>query len=249
LIRGFDGIPIARKTPPGSAMRARRRTIAMTAQQLLSETWWDLARRYGLNAAAAQSVLDELIAAYRAPARHYHTIEHIAALLRQIKQHGDGLLDRDAVALAILFHDVVYEPRRQDNEAVSAALAGARLTALAFPAPLVAKVVGYIEATAHGLKPANTDADLALLLDFDLATLAAPAHEYRAYATAIRKEYQHVPDTLYRLARRHILQGFLDRERIYLTAHLYTLWEERARANISDEIAGLAEAADLSDHP
>jgi predicted metal-dependent HD superfamily phosphohydrolase len=212
----------------------------MTAQELLSETWRQLAARHGVGAALAQAVLEELIGAYVEPARQYHTLEHIAALLRQLDEHGDGVIDHDAVALAILFHDVVYDARRQDNEQASAAVARQRLTALGFATDIIDKVAAYIEATQHGRKlDAVADHDLALLLDLDLSTLAAPPDVYRRYANAIRGEYAHVPDALYRSGRRQILDGFLARERIYRTERLHGLWEARARANLSEEIAGL----------
>src|SRR5262245_13481719 len=209
----------------------------MTAQELLSETWRQVAARQGLSMARAQAMLDELIAAYQQPARQYHTLEHIAALLRQLEEHKDGVIDYDAMALAIVFHDVVYDPRRQDNEAQSAAVARQRLTSLGFPAAGVDKIAAYIEATQHGREVAIADPDLALLLDLDLSTLAATPDVYRLYASAIRREYAHVPDALYRLGRRRILDGFLARERIYRTERLSALWEARARANISEEIA------------
>jgi predicted metal-dependent HD superfamily phosphohydrolase len=211
----------------------------MTTQELLSETWRRLAARQGAHASSAEAVLDELIGAYLQPARQYHTLDHIAALLRQLEQHKAGVIDHDAVALAILFHDLVYDPQRHDNEAQSAAVARQRLTSLGFRAAGVDKIVSYIEATQHGPEVAITDPDLALLLDLDLSTLAAAPDAYRLYASAIRREYRHVPDALYRSGRRQILDGFLARKRIYRTERLHALWEARARANISEEIAGL----------
>jgi predicted metal-dependent HD superfamily phosphohydrolase len=211
----------------------------MTARELLSETWRRLAARQGVPAPLAEPMLEELVGAYLQPARQYHTLDHIAALLRQLEEHKDGVIDHDAVALAILFHDVVYDPRRQDNEQRSAALARQRLTTLGFATALIDKVAAYIEATQHGHKVEIKDPDLALLLDLDLSTLAAAPDAYRAYASAIRREYAHVPDAFYRGGRRQILEGFLARQRIYHTERLFTLWEARARANMSEEIAGL----------
>lgn len=211
----------------------------MTAQELLSETWRQLTARQGVVAPLAQAVLAELTAAYLEPARHYHTLEHIAALLRLLEEHKAHLIDQDALALAILFHDVVYDPRRQDNEAQSAAVARQRLTALGFGAAAIDKVAAYIEATQHGPEAEIVDPDLALLLDLDLSTLAAAPEAYRLYASAIRREYSHVPDAFYRSGRRQVLDGFLARARIYRTEPLHALWEARARANMSEEIAGL----------
>jgi predicted metal-dependent HD superfamily phosphohydrolase len=140
----------------------------------------------------------------------------------------------------MLFHDVVYDPLRHDNEEKSAALAGTRLAFLGFPGGVIAKVEQYINATTHAQDFVNSDCDLAVLLDLDLSTLAAAPAEYRGYSQAIRREYSLVPDELYRRGRRRILEGFLGRQRIYRTDHLHGLWEERARANISGEIAELA---------
>jgi predicted metal-dependent HD superfamily phosphohydrolase len=85
----------------------------------------------------------------------------------------------------------------------------------------------------------TSDCDLAVLLDLDLSTLAAERAEYCSYAQAIRREYAHVLDELYRPGRRRILEGFLGLQRIYRTDQLHALWEERARTNISGEIAEL----------
>jgi predicted metal-dependent HD superfamily phosphohydrolase len=130
---------------------------------------------------------------------------------------------------------------RSDNEAASARYASEYLASLGLCRELVAKVCRYIHATRHG-QPAGAiaEADLALLLDLDLSILAAEADEYRAYAQAIRREYASVPDGLYRPGRQRVLEGFLARERIYLTPRLAALWEQPARANLAAEIADLA---------
>lgn len=197
--------------------------------------------RHGCAGPAAEAVLDEFVRAYGQSHRHYHTLDHIAALLRLLEEHGRGVGDHDGVALAIFFHDVVYDPARHDNEEASAALAGERLTGLGFPRELVAKVARHVSATVHGqgaLSP--DDADLALLLDLDLSILAAAPAAYQAYAQAIRREYAHVAEELYRPGRRRVLQAFLARKHIYRTEQLRALWEARARANIAGEIAELA---------
>lgn len=211
----------------------------MNTRELLSDTWRDLARRYNCEIASAQAVLNELLEAYTEPNRQYHAIEHIASLLRQMEDHTHAIVDRDAVALAVLFHDVIYDPLRHDNEEKSATLARERLASIGFPHEVVAKVERYIHATKHSEDLDINDPDLAVLLDLDLSTLAAAPADYRTYTAAIRREYGHVPDELYRTGRRRMLQGFLARERIFRTNELHALWEERARANITGEIGEL----------
>jgi predicted metal-dependent HD superfamily phosphohydrolase len=212
----------------------------MSPRELLSHVWRDLAGRHHCEPSRAEVLLNELLGAYSEPSRQYHTIEHIASLLRQLDDHGLAVADRDAVALAMLFHDVIYDPRRRDNEEQSAALARGRLSLLGFPNEVVAKVEHYIRATKHAQDFETNDHDLSLLLDLDLSTLAAAPAEYRVYADAIRREYGDVPNELYRPARRRVLEAFLARERIYRTDDLHRLWEERARANITAEMATLA---------
>jgi predicted metal-dependent HD superfamily phosphohydrolase len=188
------------------------------------------------------AALHELEVAYGQPHRHYHTLQHIAALvhLASPHRHGCGAVDEEALLLAILFHDIVYDPARADNEEASAVLAAERLSALGFPEATVAKVARYIRATRHD-RPADADGDtdLALLLDLDLSILAASPDRYRAYAEAVRREYAAVPDELYRAGRRRVLEGLVKRERLYFTEELHALWEKPARANLVAEIATL----------
>ena len=193
-----------------------------------------------MEAGAASSTLAELVGAYSEEGRHYHTLDHIAALFDLLDRHGQGLVDRNAVELAIFFHDAVYVPTRSDNEAQSAALARERLTALGLSAAFVARVADLILATRHGSGHSEPhDADLALLVDLDLSVLAADRPVYAAYAQAIRREYAVYPDAVYLPGRRHVLGQFLARPRIYQTDRLHGLWDAAARANLTWELAEL----------
>jgi predicted metal-dependent HD superfamily phosphohydrolase len=153
----------------------------MNARDRLSYRWRELARRHGCETTRAEMVLDQVRKDYSEPNRQYHTIEHIGSLLHQLEKHGQAVVDRDAVVLAILLHDVVYDPLRHDNEEKSAALAGARLAFLGFPGGVNAKVEQYINATKHAPDFVTSDCDLAVLLDLDLSTLAAAPAEYRRW--------------------------------------------------------------------
>ena len=195
----------------------------------------------GCAGSAAQPVLDELVGAYAEPHRAYHTLDHIAALLQLLDVHGGTRPTGMRCELAILFHDVVYDPgtdRQRGGERAPCARAPGDTR---ISEATIAKVERYILATQHGTsRDAAADTDLALLLDLDLSVLAAAPDAYRAYAQAIRREYALYPDEVYRPGRRRVLEGFLARERIYLTDRLRALWEARARANLAGEIAALA---------
>jgi predicted metal-dependent HD superfamily phosphohydrolase len=206
----------------------------------VSQTWDNMIVGMGLANGAASDMRVALLTAYAEPARAYHTLEHIAALLTLFDTHGSGVVDRDAVLLAILYHDVVYDPKRADNEAASARLATRDLAALGAPPALIGRVAALVLATQHGAKPADPmDTDLCLLLDLDLSVLAAAPAAYDAYAAAIRREYTHVPSLLYRPGRRKVLQHFLNTVPLYRTQPLAARWDAAARQNLRREIAGL----------
>jgi predicted metal-dependent HD superfamily phosphohydrolase len=220
-----------------------RRRSQMTPDEQLRSTWDELVAKVAAAADLGQrnAARERLLTGYGEPHRAYHTTAHIAALLDLLTVHGAAARDPNALRLAILYHDVVYDPRRSDNEAVSANVAQRDLTALNVEAALLARVVQLVLATQHGAHVTDAaDTDLALLLDLDLSVLAAAPSDYDAYAAAIRHEYAHVPGLLYRPGRRRVLQKFLDADQLYLTPALQAAWEHRARANLVREIKQLS---------
>src|SRR5262245_9035275 len=209
--------------------------------ETLRARWRALLAGLGVDAGAAAAPLAELVQAYSGPGRHYHTLDHLAALLVQLDRYGEGLADRNAVELAIFFHDAVYAPTRSDNEEQSTALARERLPALGLPTALVVRVADLVLATRHASEPSapQDDWDRALLVDLDLSILGADRPDYAAYAQAIRREYAVYPDLIYRPGRRRVLGEFLARPRIYRTHRLHELWDAAARANLAGELAKL----------
>ena len=184
--------------------------------------------------------LRELIDAYSSAGRHYHNLDHVAALLALSAEHAGALADRDAVDLAIFFQDAIYDAKRSDNEAKSAELARARLPALGIAPERVDRIARWIEATKHAGAAPTGDSDLDHLLDFDLSILAAASDAYDAYARAIRKEYAIYPDLLYRPGRAKVLRAFLAMPCIYRVPELADKWEAAARVNLEAELARVA---------
>ena len=95
--------------------------------------WISLADELGLERQAAEAVWQALVAAYEADGRFYHNLTHIEQTLAVAEQLKAVAVDFTAVQLALWFHDVVYDPRRSDNEAQSAAFAERVLRPLGFP--------------------------------------------------------------------------------------------------------------------
>ncbi|MEZ4592744.1 MAG: hypothetical protein R3D55_16590 [Chloroflexota bacterium] len=167
----------------------------------MHERWIDLAvSRLGIGELAAEAVWRDLVAAYGANGRFYHNLSHIEHALNVADQLKAVAVDFTAVQLALWFHDVVYDPRRSDNEAESAAYAERVLRPLGVPDDLLTKVRQLILATKSHEAP-DDNPDVRVMLDADLAILSAPPKQYDAYAQAIRQEYSFVPDEAYGVGR------------------------------------------------
>jgi predicted metal-dependent HD superfamily phosphohydrolase len=191
----------------------------------------------------AEALKTELSALYRQPGRHYHGVAHIEALLALLDKHRAGLSDPQAVEAAIWFHDAIYDSRRSDNEARSAALAAEKLSPTVGPARL-SRIVAMIEATAtHALPDLGNEAanrDAALFLDMDLSILGAPKAAFDSYEAAVRREYAWVDDKAWRSGRAAVLKKFLARPHIFHTEAFRKRFEAEARKNIQRSIAALA---------
>lgn len=200
-----------------------------------AERWCSLLARVApaVDAGASYRALAE---AYGAPERYYHTLAHVGACLGELDGAAALAHDPDAVELALWLHDVVYDSRADDNEARSAAWAGALLGGAA-PGPLVARVGELILATRHAHPPDGDDQ--ALVCDIDLAVFGAPDDIFDAYEGAIRLEYAWVPDDEFRAGRRSVLEKFIARERIYATPSFHDRLEQPARRNLLRSLSSL----------
>ena len=190
---------------------------------ILKALWQDIAMRYNESQ------------------RVYHSLQHIQQLLGQFEQINNHLNQQHIIALALFYHDVIYEPTCVDNELKSTEYAVESLSPY-----LSAEQCQYIYAlimmtASHQIDDIdkNSDkakeSDAAYLLDMDLSILGASWSEYQQYAQAVRQEYAHVLDADYRVGRISVLKGLLAHPTLYLTDY-YERLEKRARENIQHEI-------------
>jgi predicted metal-dependent HD superfamily phosphohydrolase len=202
----------------------------------LASRWVAAWRVLGLPA-PAPSLLEALLAAWGEPHRKYHTTQHLAECLALFEQDR-ALAERPGeVALALWFHDAVYDTRRHDNEAASAAWASRVLSDAGADAAVAARVHALILATRHDETPATPDARL--LVDIDLAILGAAPARFDDYERQIRDEYGFVPEPVFRAKRAAILRGFLERPALFSTAAYAARLGPPARANLAGVIARL----------
>lgn len=181
----------------------------------------------------------ELERAYGEPHRRYHTRRHIEqclALLDQVPDLTDG--ERQILSYAIWWHDAVYDATASDNEARSAEMARRDLRDLDVGIHARDEVARLILLTAgHAVEPGDRLGEI--LVSVDLAILGAPQADYDDYARAVRAEYAHVPDDLWRTGRARVLQRFLDAPVIFPDPAFAQRLETQARANLTRELASL----------
>ena len=174
-------------------------------------------------------LVDRLFARYLEPHRHYHTLSHVEACL-EVLDRNPGLATRPAeVELALWFHDVVYDPRAKDNELRSAKFAGRVLLEAGLEDSSIRRIEQHILATSDH---AATDQDSKLVVAIDLAILGAAPEAFDVFEQQVRREYGHVPDLLFVMARRRVLKRFFERPVIYEVPELRDQLEARARANL-----------------
>ena len=141
------------------------------------------------------------------------------------------------VALALWFHDAIYELKASDNEARSADWAAGAMREAGLPEDRAVRVHAMVMATKHDAIP--SDPDQQLLVDIDLSILGAAPARYAEYEQQVRAEYDFVPEEAFRHGRKSILQAFLARRQIYNTTAFLTSHEAAARFNLGQAIARL----------
>ena len=211
--------------------------VSDAAPAELTARWEALWRRLGLPGDGAAE-LRSIAGRYAEPARHYHTLDHVADCLETFDRHRDLAERPDEVELALWLHDVVYDPRRSDNETTSAAVAERMLDDAGLASDVHRRIGEMIELTAHTGGPPKAP-DAALVCDVDLAILGASPGRYADYARRIAAEYAWVPGPIFRQRRAAILRRFLARGSIYATEPFRRRCEAAARRNLSAELAEL----------
>jgi predicted metal-dependent HD superfamily phosphohydrolase len=180
-------------------------------------------------------------AAYAQLHRHYHDQRHIDECLAEL----DWVVNltekkRRILRWAILWHDAIYQPGQRDNERRSAKLARSELTRCGVDQADVEEVVRLIRLTEKH-RVASGDRLGALMVSIDLAILGADPARYKAYAADVRLEYSHVPEKLWRMGRSLVLERMLDKDVLFPDREFRDRLEAQARANMTAEIASLAE--------
>jgi predicted metal-dependent HD superfamily phosphohydrolase len=203
---------------------------------LLEQRWCALWTELKANADPLPS-FHLLVDHYSEPHRAYHNLRHIEECPRELDTVASEAKDRVAVALALWFHDAIYEPRGSDNEEQSAALMLKVCAEAGVPATTLAASQVLIMATKTHTGSGHLD--IPLIVDIDLSILGKDSERFEEYEHQIRQEYAWVPAQVFRTKRAEILENFLARQTIYCTSRFQENYEVRARTNLKNSIAKL----------
>ena len=203
----------------------------------LASLWADAWRDLRLPLPAPE-VLAALLARWAEPHRRYHTPQHLHECLALFGRDRALAEHPGEVAIALWFHDAIYDTARHDNEAASAGWASRVLLQAGAAPDVAARVHALIMATRHSEVPATADAKL--LVDIDLAILGAEPARFAEYERQIRDEYGLVPEDIFRDRRAAILRGFLARPSLFSTPAYADRLDAPARVNLARAIARLA---------
>jgi len=207
------------------------------AAELLAH-WQALGRSLARDTPTWQHEGRRLVRSWSRWPRAYHDTTHLHACLRHQQAVHPHLADPQAVELALWFHDAIYWPWSSRNEERSADWAARFLRAQQLPEATVCAVHQHILDTRHQPGPLTGDAQW--VVDIDLAILGQNDAVYRQFERNVRREYFFVRWPRYVAGRGAVLQGFLNRPRIYGTNWFHDRYEAQARTNLGHALQALA---------
>lgn len=192
-----------------------------------------------------------IMRAYCQSHRHYHNLKHLLFIQKALAPHSGQMHNPEAVHLAILFHDIVYDTRLDHyglNEQQSIhhlweqiktfAPESLRIdqkastdASITLASELIAATKKHAITSDWLLANPNRVSDCALFLDADLSILAADEAALLEYDQGIREEFIQIPIEIYKTERVKALQSFLNRSQIFLSEPFSHL-EIKARSNL-----------------
>jgi predicted metal-dependent HD superfamily phosphohydrolase len=212
------------------------------ARETLQQLWLKHARGIGIDR-PTMSLLSQLVDAWSAPHRHYHSLRHLQECLQLLGRWGRDEPARHEVGIALWFHDAVYDPRRDDNEDKSAKWAVTALKDLGVSEAKRRRIAKLIRATRHSAPAASARATrvggLALMLDIDLAILGADRARFEEYERQVRLEYAHVDGAAFARSRADFIETLLGASPLYRTEAARSELEPSARENLRRSLRAL----------
>ncbi len=157
---------------------------------------------------AKENALTEILACWQEPHRYFHTLSHLADILQEIEkdflQEHISPDEKELFQICAFMHDIVYNPKKQDNEAQSAELVSHFFPKLS--TELVAQIQNIIlETKTH--QSTNRFSEIFCAYDMRIITHSTLA-ELWEYERQIFKEFQYLDYAMYKAGRIFLLENF-----------------------------------------
>ncbi len=200
-----------------------------------TDSFQALWRRCLLEGVVDNSSIDiyhRLIKAYNEPQRVYHTLKHIDGCFAMFEKVKHLVENPDALALAIWFHDAIYELNADNNEQRSADWFMVEANGL-FDEELHKLVYAHIMATLHcGKRIQNHDSQL--MVDIDLSSFGMPWPDFLRESENVRNERSDISDEEFYAKQCGFQKELLERPRFFQSNYFFEYYEKQARQNLTD---------------
>ena len=199
------------------------------------EKLWNRNHKAGCSNVASV-VFSRLEQHYAEPHRYYHTSSHIDHCLRQVDFISVDYADRDAVELAIWFHDVIYEigdPKNEENSAKWFM----QVSSGELKDSIREQVNRLVMVTQHNVQPEKEDEKY--VVDIDLSGFGMPWPEFSADSLRVRQEFPEVSDGVFENKHRMFLEMLASRDFFFCTTLFRNMYESQAKYNVREKLSRL----------
>jgi len=142
--------------------------------------------------------------------RYYHNLDHLTDLISKINEDfGNNKIsknDRDKLIITALFHDVVYEPSRHDNEERSVDFF-MKLCSEKYDIDIVEIKQMILDTKKH---VASTPLSQ-IFIDYDMGICSEGYDRLLEWESGIRMEYSHIDESDYKKNRLIFLESIIDK--------------------------------------
>jgi len=212
-------------------------SFTLQIESMIKDLFYASAMKYGATPKTVDFYWGEVVRDYSANGRYHHTLDHLEYMAVLLDEFRSNVRRWDVLLMAVVYHDLVYDPAASDNEEQSAMMADLHLTGLDYSPAEMKLCRKHILATKMHLEADYSDTNL--LLDADMAILGSEWKRYQQYSQSVRREYFIYSDEDYARGRKAVLQLFLMQPRIFHTEPFFNRFEEQARLNLGRELMGL----------
>ncbi len=207
--------------------------------------------------ATRRKEVEQVLDSWNMRGRTYHNARYLGRVLEYLGTLEEAAVDPDSLRVAYAYRGALEEVGWEDSglgripASIPATGSLQSLRDLGVPSEKVDRVANLIEQLSTHI-PDEDDLDARLMIDADMAVLAAAPQHYRAFLNGLRHESPHMDSVVFLQHRRRAIRRVLARRHIFFSP-VGRKWDEAARENLEAELENiesqlLAAGEDLEDH-